>query len=101
MVLGSNQECNLSSEEYFDSGTVARGLGDKWVLKSSNLRKLIRNVETYYHEVLHKSADFETVDISAVARSSDSEANVQMVELVVAAAVTCENVLNMLAGSWV
>ena len=40
---------------------------------------------------MHKSTDFESVDISAVARSSDSEAIVQMVELVVAAAVTCEN----------
>lgn len=79
------------SEEYFDSATVARGLGDNWALKSSNLRKLIRNVETYYHEVLHKSADFGSVDVSAVARSSDSEAIVRMVELVVAAAVTCEN----------
>lgn len=87
----TNLACNLSSEEYFDSATVARGLGDNWALKSSNLRKLIRNVETYYHEVLHKSADFGSVDVSAVARSSDSEAIVRMVELVVAAAVTCEN----------
>lgn len=78
---------------HFDSTTIARHLGDNWALKSSNLRKLLRNLENYYHEELHKDADFEGCvgSISAIARNSDREAIAALFELVAAAAVTCDN----------
>mmetsp|Transcript_18121 Transcript_18121/g.41925 ORF Transcript_18121/g.41925 Transcript_18121/m.41925 type:complete len:583 (+) Transcript_18121:171-1919(+) len=79
--------------DYFDPTTIARHLGDNWALKSSNLRKLLRNLEHFFHESLGKDADFEaqTENVGAIARSSDRAAIAELVELVAAAAVTCEN----------
>jgi protein HOOK3 len=67
-------------------------LGDNWALKASNLRKLIRNLEYYYHEDLKKDANFAecTDSLSNIARSADPEAIASLVELVAAAAVTCD-----------
>jgi protein HOOK3 len=82
-----------SSPEYFDPTTIARHLGDNWALKSSNLRKLLRNLEYYFHEELKKDADFEahTSNVGNIARSGDPAAISSLVELVAAAAVTCEH----------
>ena len=82
-----------SAPEYFDPTTIARHLGDNWALKSSNLRKLLRNQEQFFHESLGKDADFEqhTGKVGAIARTSDKEAIAEMFELVAAAAVTCQN----------
>jgi len=78
--------------EYFDPSTIARHLGDNWALKSSNLRKLVRNLEWYYHEELKKDADFAqiTSELGNIARTGDAVAIAGLVELVAAAAVTCE-----------
>jgi len=81
------------SQNHFDTSTIARDLGDNWALKSNNLRKFLRNLETYYHDVLLKDADFEAMAsfISSMARNSDTDAIASFVELITAAAVTCEN----------
>lgn len=76
---------------FFDPTTIARHLGDNWALKSSNLRKLIRNLETYYHVELHKTTDFSVVSVSDISRNSDAEQIASLFELIVAAAVKCEN----------
>lgn len=67
-------------------------MGDNWALKSSNLRKLVRNLEWYFHEDLKKDADFEkiTANLGNIARTGDRVALAGLVELVAAAAVTCE-----------
>lgn len=82
-----------SAPEHFDPTTIARHLGDNWALKSSNLRKLVRNLEYYYHEDLHKDAaeTFQDVstNLSKIARTGDAQAMEPLVELVAAAAVTC------------
>lgn len=67
-------------------------MGDNWALKSSNLRKLVRNLEWYYHEDLKKDADFDNVTASLgnIARSGDPKAIASLIELVAAAAVVCE-----------
>jgi len=67
-------------------------LGDNWALKSSNLRKLVRNLEWYYHDDLKKDANFAeiTAELGTIARSGDPSAIAGLVELVAAAAVTCE-----------
>lgn len=79
--------------DHFDPTTIARDLGDNWALKSSNLRKLCRNLETYFHEVLGKDADFEAVgsSISSISRHSDRDGIIVLVELVAAATVQCED----------
>eukprot|EP00934_Nitzschia_sp_Nitz4_P000573 Nitzschia sp. Nitz4//scaffold141_size107518//66940//68781//NITZ4_004284-RA/size107518-augustus-gene-0.84-mRNA-1//1//CDS//3329536312//573//frame0 len=78
--------------DHFDPTTIARHLGDNWALKSSNLRKLVRNLEWYYHEDLKKDTNFAeiTADLGNIARTGDAEAIAEVVELVAAAAVTCE-----------
>jgi protein HOOK3 len=57
------------------------------------LRKLLRNLEEFYHAGLKKDADFDsaTSKVASIARSSDKEAIAEVFELVAAAAVTCEN----------
>ena len=79
--------------DYFDPTTIARHLGDNWALKSSNLRKLLRNLEEFYHDQLGKDAAFGTCTskVASIARSSDREAIAELFELVAAAAVTCDN----------
>eukprot|EP00527_Entomoneis_sp_CCMP2396_P001880 CAMPEP_0198155244 /NCGR_PEP_ID=MMETSP1443-20131203/69036_1 /TAXON_ID=186043 /ORGANISM="Entomoneis sp., Strain CCMP2396" /LENGTH=584 /DNA_ID=CAMNT_0043821987 /DNA_START=119 /DNA_END=1873 /DNA_ORIENTATION=- len=74
---------------YFDPTTIARHLGDNWALKSSNLRKLIRNLEDYYHEGLFKDSDFAAIPMTAIAKESDEVGIGILVELVAAASVTC------------
>lgn len=77
--------------DYFDPTTIARHLGDNWALKSSNLRKLLRNLENYFREDLKKEAteSFSSLNVSDIARQADPEAIATLVELVAAAAVTC------------
>lgn len=78
--------------DYFDPTTIARHLGDNWALKSSNLRKLVRNLEWYFHEELKKEADFENLNsqLGSIARSGDENGIAHLIELVAAAAVTCD-----------
>lgn len=81
-----------SGPDYFDPTTIARHLGDNWALKSSNLRKLVRNLEWYFHEELKKDADFDALNaaLGNIARSGDEEGIAHLIELVAAAAVTCD-----------
>jgi len=82
-----------SAPDFFEPATIARHLGDNWALKASNLRKLLRNLETYFHEGLKKDADFADYSskLNAIARTGDPAAIAELLELVAAAAVTCEN----------
>jgi len=77
--------------DHFEPATISREVGDNWALKSSNLRKLVRNLETFFNDVLKKDADFEKLgsSISSVARDSDTAAIVTFIELIIAAACTC------------
>jgi len=78
---------------HFDPTTIARHLGDNWALKSSNLRKLVRNLEYYCHEDLLKDAPESFREISSnvgkISRTGDANAIEPLVELVAAVAVTC------------
>mmetsp|Transcript_16882 Transcript_16882/g.24431 ORF Transcript_16882/g.24431 Transcript_16882/m.24431 type:complete len:576 (+) Transcript_16882:92-1819(+) len=78
--------------DYFDPTTIARHLGDNWALKTSNVRKLLRNLQNYFHDGLSKDADFDSITsrVSSIARSGDPEAIANVFELVAAAAVSCE-----------
>mmetsp|Transcript_16871 Transcript_16871/g.38963 ORF Transcript_16871/g.38963 Transcript_16871/m.38963 type:complete len:593 (-) Transcript_16871:198-1976(-) len=78
---------------HFDPTTIARHLGDNWALKSSNLRKLVRNLEYYCHEDLSKDAPESFREVSSnignIARTGDAKSIEPLVELVAAVAVTC------------
>ena len=82
-----------SAPNHFDPTTIARHLGDNWALKSSNLRKLVRNLEYYCHEDLSKDAPESFREISSnignIARTGDAKSIEALVELVAAVAVTC------------
>lgn len=81
------------SMDHFDPTTIARDLGNNWALKATNLKKLLRNLEEYYHEELQKDADFESISshINALAKEDDLENILAFVELIVFAATTCED----------
>jgi len=81
------------SPEHFDSSTISRNLGSNWALKSSNIRKLIRNLETFFHTVLEKTTDFDSLNesVSKIARSSDKPAIASIVELIIAASISCDD----------
>ena len=85
--------CTNSAPNHFDPTTIARHLGDNWALKSSNLRKLVRNLEYYCHEDLSKDAPESFREISSnvgkISRTGDASAIEPLVELVAAVAVTC------------
>lgn len=78
---------------HFDPTTIARHLGDNWALKSSNLRKLVRNLEYYCHEDLSKDAPESFREISSnvgkISRTGEASDIEPLVELVAAVAVTC------------
>jgi protein HOOK3 len=50
----------------------------------------VRNLEGFYHDSLKKDADF-SVPINSIARTGDCDAIANLIELIAAAAVTCEN----------
>ena len=83
---------NHRCPEQFDPSTLSRGNAN-WALKANNFRKFTRNLESYFHTTLHKSADFSHLaDIISpdIARNSDPNAIAEFVEIVTAACVTCE-----------
>lgn len=81
------------SMDHFDPTTVARDLGDNWALKATNLKKLLRNLEEFYHEELQKDSDFESVSthINAIAKGEDLDNIVTFVELIAVAVTSCED----------
>jgi protein HOOK3 len=82
-----------SAPRYFDATTIARHLGDNWALKQSNLRKLIRNLENYYHSELRKEFNEgnwnQILDINLISRHHRMEPLLLLCQLVMAAAVAC------------
>eukprot|EP00636_Phaeomonas_parva_P006114 CAMPEP_0118869890 /NCGR_PEP_ID=MMETSP1163-20130328/13063_1 /TAXON_ID=124430 /ORGANISM="Phaeomonas parva, Strain CCMP2877" /LENGTH=459 /DNA_ID=CAMNT_0006804827 /DNA_START=230 /DNA_END=1606 /DNA_ORIENTATION=+ len=66
--------------------------GDSWVLRSSNLKKLIRALRNFYNEALDKDADFEAhVDVGAAAKGEDGGAGaLALARFVLGCAVECE-----------
>lgn len=79
--------------DHFNATAIARDLGDNWALKATNLKKLLRNLEEFYHEELQKDADFESISthINAIAKEEDPENLMAFVELVAFAVTACED----------
>ena len=72
--------------------TIAHDNTSNWAVKSANLRKILRNLESYFHTILAKTTNFDEVSdvIGDIAKNQDLEAIASFVELIIAAAVTCE-----------
>eukprot|EP00986_Skeletonema_menzelii_P018880 scaffold26747_cov135-Skeletonema_menzelii.AAC.2 len=81
------------SVDHFDPTSITHEAGDNWALKAANLRKLVRNLQEYYHDVLSKDADFDSIlsSINEAARDSDPDGILAIVELVAVAAVSCDD----------
>lgn len=79
--------------DYFDPTTIGRDLGENWALKATNLKKVLRNLEEYYHEELRKDTDFESISahINDIAKGDDVDNLWAFVELVVVAVISCED----------
>jgi len=86
-----NEALHEISPDYFDIKTITN-VGDNWVLKTSNLRKLLRSLESYFHKELGKDADFSTCSsfVPEIAKSSSIDGIISIFELVAAAAVSCD-----------
>ena len=84
------------SQEYFDASVLATDTSGNWALRGNNLRKLLRNLESYYHSELNKTnIDFEYLsdNLTNIARQPEENAECIgiFVEMLVAACVTCPN----------
>lgn len=79
--------------DYFNATAIARDLGSHWALKATNLKKLLRNLEDFYHEELQKDADFESLSthINDIAKEEDQDHLIEFVELILVAVTSCED----------
>lgn len=81
------------SMDHFDPSSFGRDFGPNWALKASNLKKLVRNLEDFYHDELSKDADFDSLSSRAneIAKGEDMDGLLEIVELVMVAATLCDD----------
>lgn len=79
--------------DHFNAAAIARDLGSNWALKATNLKKLLRNLEDFFHEELLKDADFESLSthINDIAKEDDHDHLMTFVELILVAVTSCED----------
>lgn len=79
--------------EYFESTTLVSPEidTDNWLLRAGNIRQLLNMINDYYTNDLNRHADIANVDANAIARDRDEEEIIGILELVIGAAVTCQN----------
>ena len=79
--------------DHFNATSIARDLGTNWALKATNLKKLLRNLEEYFHEELQKDSDFESISahINDIAKEEDPDNLMAFVELILVAVTSCED----------
>jgi protein HOOK3 len=79
--------------DHFNATAIARDMGNNWALRAANLKKLLRNLEEFYHEVLQKDSDFESLSthINDIAKEEDLDHLMAFVELIAVAVTTCED----------
>ncbi|XP_041419002.1 protein Hook homolog 3-like isoform X6 [Xenopus laevis] len=79
---------------YFDENWLNRiktDVGDNWRLKISNLKKILKGILDYNHEILgHQINDFTLPDVNLVGEHSDPSELGRMLQLILGCAVQCE-----------
>ncbi|XP_069623781.1 protein Hook homolog 3 isoform X1 [Ranitomeya imitator] len=79
---------------YFDENWLNRiktDVGDNWRLKISNLKKILKGILDYNHEILgHQINDFALPDVCLVGEHSDASELGRMLQLILGCAVKCE-----------
>ncbi|XP_041431199.1 protein Hook homolog 3 isoform X4 [Xenopus laevis] len=79
---------------YFDENWLNRiktDVGDNWRLKISNLKKILKGILDYNHEILgHQVNDFTLPDVILIGEHSDASELGRMLQLILGCAVKCE-----------
>ncbi|XP_058879559.1 protein Hook homolog 3 isoform X1 [Acipenser ruthenus] len=79
---------------YFDENWINRiktEVGDNWRLKISNLKKILKGILDYNHEILGQQInDFILPDVNLVGEHSDAAELGRMLQLILGCAVNCE-----------
>uniref|UniRef100_A0A5F9DLU3 Protein Hook homolog 3 n=1 Tax=Oryctolagus cuniculus TaxID=9986 RepID=A0A5F9DLU3_RABIT len=79
---------------YFDENWLNRiktEVGDNWRLKISNLKKILKGILDYNHEILGQQInDFTLPDVTLVGEHSDAAELGRMLQLILGCAVNCE-----------
>ncbi|XP_063311422.1 protein Hook homolog 3 [Pelobates fuscus] len=79
---------------YFDENWLNRiktDVGDNWRLKISNLKKILKGILDYNHEILgHQINDFTLPDVNLVGEHADASELGRMLQLILGCAVKCE-----------
>ncbi|KAJ2715137.1 hypothetical protein H4R19_001366 [Coemansia spiralis] len=82
--------CAEIDRQWFKSIRSA-DVGDNWVLKLNNLKKLYKLVTRYYDEVLgYPASSLAEPNLSAIAKHEDSEELLKLCHLILTLAVQCE-----------
>ncbi|XP_019410264.1 PREDICTED: protein Hook homolog 3 [Crocodylus porosus] len=79
---------------YFDENWLNRiktEVGDNWRLKVSNLKKILKGILDYNHEILGQQInDFTLPDVNLIGEHSDTAELGRMLQLILGCAVNCE-----------
>ncbi|OLY81612.1 Protein Hook-like protein [Smittium mucronatum] len=74
-------------------------VGDNWVFKYNNLKKLYRLLLAYCEEVLlFPSANIPDPDLDSIAKENSSQEIIKVISLVLTVAVNCDNKNTYIAG---
>ncbi|XP_057229236.1 protein Hook homolog 3 isoform X1 [Malurus melanocephalus] len=79
---------------YFDENWLNRiktEVGDNWRLKVSNLKKILKGILDYNHEILGQQInDFTLPDVNLIGEHADAAELGRMLQLILGCAVNCE-----------
>jgi chromosome segregation ATPase len=81
---------SIIDSSYFPDDLVTAVPTDNWALRAGNLREILRRIEEYYAEVLQKGVDIGSVNCNVISRDGDPDETVNLLELILGAAVQCE-----------
>lgn len=76
---------------YFEDVSSGLDSDDNWALSSSHIKKILRLLNEYFTNVLHKGIDMSAIDANAIAKNHNPEALLDLLEVVVGVAVMCED----------
>uniref|UniRef100_A0A8C4IIH1 Hook microtubule tethering protein 2 n=1 Tax=Dicentrarchus labrax TaxID=13489 RepID=A0A8C4IIH1_DICLA len=92
--LRASLPCGLLDPSWFNEtwlGRIKEESGANWRLKVSNLKKILKSMLEYYHDVLgHPVSDEHLPDVNLIGEMGDVTELGKLVQLVLGCAVSCE-----------